>query len=119
MQKREVGVERSAPVAVLQRAREIINQGWARLSSAYDANGKPVGWNHEDADRFCLSGAVKRAGMELGMPTHEAFDAIRENTRYTGCGSSELGVIRWNDHVADRPEDIDRLLVEVIENLEG
>jgi hypothetical protein len=91
----------STPREVLARAREIQAPlgAWTVGKHARDADFVPVAPEDEEACRFCLLGAVRRARHELGATYTDAARAIRWLAAVIGVpsGSATWAVMRYSD----------------------
>ena len=80
-----------AAVAVLSRGRDLISdeRRWCKRSFAVSWLDIPVSIGSPYARRFCSLGAIKRAGLEIGLPVDDASRALEWQT--------VRPVIDWND----------------------
>jgi hypothetical protein len=78
-------------LAVLVRARELIadERRWCQRSFARSWLDIPVPVGSALVRRYCALGAIKRAGLELGLPADKARSAIKQQT--------VRSVADWND----------------------
>jgi hypothetical protein len=71
--KRRVALRRPAsPLALLQRARVIITQGWCQGAYARDDQHRSIEISTRDAAMHCAGGALIRAGLDLRTATLSA-----------------------------------------------
>jgi hypothetical protein len=85
---------------VLVRARELIGdeQRWCRRTYARGWRGIPVPVQSAGAHRFCVLGAIMRAGGELGLPVDDAHSVLEWQTIRP--------VQDWNDDPAHTHRDV-------------
>ena len=98
---------------VLERTRELVVAGWCQGSFARTAAGEAVGYNNEEAERWCLSGAVNRAACDVGGLWAGAEGAY---TVLQGALGEEVFLSWWNDQPGRGRSEvlalIDRVLAE-------
>src|SRR3954447_23594524 len=79
-------------IAVLRRARDLLEQRWCKGSFARSWFNIPVPPHSALARRFCAIGAITRAGRELQLRTQDACLALQLQT--------VRSVETWNDEPA-------------------
>ena len=110
----------------LERARELVENGWCQMQPAKDAAGRSVFAHSEDAAQFCVSGAVARATWpwenddgELWEVTQKCFELLALAVREQGWNMSEhtpwQGIIEWNDEPARTKGDVVALYNRALE----
>lgn len=75
----------SDPVAVLTRAKGLIETGWCKGAEARDSEGMPVRVSNPRAVSWCLRGAVSKAADELTPFQGDYAGALRAYNRAYGC----------------------------------
>lgn len=75
-------------IEVLQKARELIEQGWCKLSGAQDAHGNLVHVNDPDAVCWCAMGSVNKITDHAipicddnGLRQSYLYDAVKARLR--------------------------------------
>ena len=94
----EVTCHECGATAILQRAAALIEQGWTQMAVALDADGQAVSTVHDDACKWCASGALVRATVAYNGAQDEAtgragFEATERFRWQTG----ERFIAPWND----------------------
>lgn len=85
----------SAPVLdLLILARAFVEAGWARGEWALDRDGEKVLVHEDAAVRFCVAGALRRAGWELAV-----------SRRTQGVAEDLLGDVLHSDRLGDFNDD--------------
>ena len=82
---------------VLERARELIEQGWTTGTMAREANGSPCSYASPYAVRWCANGALWQAAIETPGPTGRHFVAAGKQLERTIPTYIQL-ISTWNDH---------------------
>ena len=90
-------------IAVLKRATELIEHGWAQGAMSRDARGRAiVTWSPGASVRagsWCVAGAIHRASLDLGesyTPARMAVSAVLHGSTLTEWNDAEE---RTKDHV--------------------
>jgi hypothetical protein len=110
-------------LALLEATRAILATGssFTKLAWARDRRGVPVAPFHELAERWCVGGALLRAGVELGSidlkAAHGEPDWHASLNRLTeavgGTLAWSLAAEFWNELSADERESLEQLLEEL------
>jgi hypothetical protein len=62
-------VDRELELKILIEAkRRLLENGWTKRAFARNSQGVTVGWEDPSAACFCVSGAVRRAVLDIGGP---------------------------------------------------
>jgi len=107
----------SMAIEVLQYARTLLERpdGWTQGVGARDASGEPVSPYDPRACRFCLFGALERAGKVVGDrdALHAAYALVCAVLGFR-FPSESLFLIDWNDIPGRSQRDILELLDRAI-----
>jgi hypothetical protein len=113
-QERPVEAPAVTEADILRRAADVLEEfGWCRGSIAETADGYPVGVADPRAARFCVMGALARAGHDLGLDypqcwsrgTSAVADAHWWLNDFLGARA-----VHWNDDITRTKEDVVSLL---------
>lgn len=93
-------------VKVLRAAARIVNKGWTQGTFARDAQNRYVEYDSPEAVKFCMSGALSRAALELKVSCDYdgAVRAIRSSSPI------RRGLPGYNDDVSRTKTQVSRAL---------
>ena len=77
---------------ILRRARELIEQGWTTRAPARDHNDNWCFSHNQNANKWCLGGAISRAMDDAGLVTNQ-ITLERKFMKITGIHN----IPSWND----------------------
>jgi len=100
-------------VEVLEKAHEIVLQGWTKRTSQRVAPFDP------NVRLFCMTGALEQAAKLCGVPNEVKWDAEEALTDVVAghMGSTGWGVISFNDRDQTRLRHVSDVFVDAIEIL--
>jgi hypothetical protein len=94
-------------VAVLVAARALVARGWTQYAWAKNERGETVLASATDAVRWCAGGAIRLAGMQLGLSTEGAVEALLGVIGAPVTGRLEHhAVAPWNDAPERTQEEV-------------
>src|SRR5918996_1896844 len=104
-------------VKILERAAELVDQGWAQNAGARDRHRNAVEATSPTAERWCLSGALARARYELSGTTEltEWSLLLGVICRVTAPKCHDL--VDWNDAPGRRSHHVSGALRKAAEKL--
>ena len=123
---------------ILERAEELVAQGWVHRQEAEDKDGGDVAWDSPDACRWCLSSAMLVASGEHDRESSRVAleELIRKSStssypfdEWYDCYDEELGegnyenwlqskVMGWNDVDGRTQDEVVSLVRRAKESLE-
>lgn len=90
--------------SILQRAHSLLNsESWIQCDWAQNSFGEETMPAADDAVRWCLIGAVKRAQSELGAPKEDYHHALMTLSKFTATTDADTvqdasrALIAYND----------------------
>lgn len=87
---------------LLARAEELLTKGWTQKEYARDAMYLPAFWAGDTATCWCLSGALRRAAIDVVASPRDYQDAAQVIYRSEGM----LTIPEWNDHPDRTQEEV-------------
>ena len=119
-------MNRQQQLEVFKRIKDSITQGWCQGDMAKNEHGFPVAIRSEDACRWCLLGAIKKAvcpneprditqafTREYHDNIHECCDIIR------GVTHKPIDITMWNDYYLRTQDEVIEVVDEVIRQMEN
>lgn len=96
----------------LTKARAIIANGWTKDAFAVNSAGEPCELQDPDAKKFCLVGAMVKAGCHMGDLEVVRRVAFKDNPV---SAPPVGGLIPWNNMAAQTQEGVLKVMDEAVE----
>ena len=103
---------------ILERAHELIEQGWTKLASARDAHGTLCSAHDPRATCWCLTGAIRRAAYDTpgASTSHTAETLLLETIPTLDAYNDGMTLAGFNDNPYTTRDDILQALTKAIEH---
>lgn len=115
MSKAKTKSPKSQVVAVLEKARVLIKKGWTQGRYAADKNNQTTPFYTNEASKFCVLGALSRAGMEIYITPYD--EKAVENIIRNCLPSNSVGLASYNDEPKRKKSEMVALLTKAIEKV--
>jgi len=102
---------------ILERAADLVEEGWARRCFACDTWGASVEPTSGLAVAWCPLGAIDRASLELGFPDEECANAAETILTAEILRLGHHSLPTWNDEPGRTADEVTDLMREAAASL--
>ena len=98
---------------ILNRAAELVTQGWCKMTAAKDELGRHVPPTHPNACRWCATGAIDKAVDDIipNLGRHEQAWEVNRLAKYVQEANGIVCLLhRWNDSEKTTQEQVIQVL---------